>query len=187
MDYSVLFDQVSTGQVNIDDIPWSVDNLLFEDVLTSDSNEDIKNIFKGVDKDESFDDDTISYPGTPRSIPEIGDEEIKNLPVQELNKLLRTLPQDEAAKIRQRRRNLKNRGYALTCRQRRLQLQEDLINENNFLRRQLEDNRERLGKVMKERNAYKHKLHQLQASCKGEFMMERLVLPVFSLESEQVV
>lgn len=185
MDDGFLNDHDFFEKVNIADASWLGDNLLFGEVLADDSNEDVTDIFNGREKDdEGFDEETISNPGTPLCIEEICDEEIKNLRVQELNKLLRGMPQDEAAKIRRRRRNLKNRGYALTCRKRRLQLQEDLINENNILRRQLEGNREKLGIVTKERDTYKRKYRQLRSECKrAQFTLEHLMPKDFPLDS----
>lgn len=186
MDDSLFYDHIFTGPVNIGDTPWSVDNSLFEENLKSDSNDDIADLFNGGEKDEGFDEDTISNPTTPRNIEEISDEEIKNLRVQELNKVLRGMPRDVAARIRRKRRNLKNRGYALTCRKRRQQFQEDLFNENQFLKRQLEDDREKLRKVLKERNIYKKKFLQLQSSWKGEFIMEHFVPLNLPLETGNV-
>lgn len=181
MDDNLLCDHVFPESVNIMDTPWSVENLLFEKV---DSDDDIANLFNGGCKDEGFDEeDVISNPGTPRNIEEISDEEIKNLRVQELNKLLRGVPRDEAVKIRRKRRNLKNRGYALRCRMRRQQFQKDLFNENQVLKRQLEDDREKLRKVLKERNIYKGKLLQLQSACRGEYMAERFAPPDLCLET----
>lgn len=188
MDDSLLYDQVFSGPVNIADTPWSVENFLFEESLKSDSDNDIADLFNGGGKDEGFDEeDTISNPGTPRNIEEISDEEIQNLRVQELNKLLRDMPREEAAKIRRKRRNLKNRGYALTCRMRRQQFQEDLFSENQLLKKQLEDDREKLRKILKERNIYKSKFLQLQSACKGEFIMQHFVPPKLPLEAGIVV
>ena len=93
---------------------------------------------------------------------ELTDQEIANLPVQELNKLLRHLPWEEAARIRKRRRNLKNRGYSLSCRLRKQREHEDLIKENTSLKRKLEDGKWKLLKVWKEKEAYKSKYLQLQ-------------------------
>ena len=181
MDDNLFYDHVFPGPVNIMDTPWSVENLLFEKV---DSDDDIANLFDGGVKDEGFDEeDVISNPGTPRNIEEISDEEIKNLRVQELNKLLRGVPRDEAVKIRRKRRNLKNRGYALRCRMRRQQFQQDLFNENQLLKRQLEDDREKLRKVLKERNIYKGKFLQLQSACRGEYMAERFAPRDLCLET----
>lgn len=166
MDDDFLNDHDFFEKVNIADTPWLGDNLLFGEFL-NDSNEDVADLFNGREKDdEGFDEETISNPGTPLCVEEIRDEEIKNLRLQELNKILRCMSQDEAAKIRRRRRNLKNRGYALTCRKRRMQLQEDLINETNILRRQLDENRQKLEIVTKERDTYKRKYLQLRSECK---------------------
>lgn len=182
MDESLLYDNVFSEPVDITDTPWSVHNSLFEENFKSDSDDDISHLFDGGGNDE----DLISNPGTPRQIEELSDEEIKNLRVQELNKLLRGIPREEAAKIRRKRRNLKNRGYALTCRKRRQQVQEDLFNENQLLKKQLEDDRQKLCRVLKERSLYKKKLLQLQSACKGELMMERFVPPNVLLEAANV-
>ena len=92
----------------------------------------------------------------------ITDEEITNLPVQKLNKLLRNVPWEEAAKIRKRRRNLKNRRYSLSCRLRKQREQEDQINENSALKKKLENGKMKLIKVWKEKETYKRKYLQLQ-------------------------
>ena len=171
MEESIFFDEVFSGEVDIIDSPWSVDNSLFEDVLTCDLNNSITDLFNGEEKDEDFEDDVAPVAEAQNSITQISDEEIKNLGVRELNKLLRDMQPEDAAIIRRRRRNLKNRDYALICRQRRLQLHEDLINENKLLKRQLDDDREKLRKVVLDRNAYKRKLLQLQSVCRKQFVL----------------
>ena len=131
---------------------------------------DIQDLFDGtcitsleVDQD---DDQASSRPwGEEPStidVKEITDHEIANLRVQELNKLLRKVPWQEAARIRKRRRNLKNRGYSLRCRLRKQREQKDLINENTSLKNQLEDGKWKLLKTWKEKEAYKRKYLQLQ-------------------------
>ena len=171
MEESIFFDEVFSGDVDIIDSPWSVDNSLFEDVLTCDLNNGITDLFNVEEKDEDFEDDVAPVAEAQNSITQISDEEIKNLGVRELNKLLRDMQPEEAAIIRRRRRNLKNRDYALICRQRRLQLHEELINENKLLKRQLEDDREKLRKVVLERNTYKRKLLQLRCVCRKQFVL----------------
>ena len=71
-------------------------------------------------------------------------------------------PRRPRAKIRKRRRNLKNREYSLSCRLRKQREHEDLINENTSLKKQLEDGKWKLIKVWKEKEAYKTKYLQLQ-------------------------
>lgn len=46
---------------------------------------------------------------------DIDDEALINLSVKDLNKLLKTLSQEDRLNIKRRRRILKNRGYAANC------------------------------------------------------------------------
>ena len=141
-------------------------------MAVGDDAEDIQALFNGevnpeTENNDDDDDDTSLESESemwesPRKSKEISDEEIKNLRVKELNKLLRNIPLDEAAKIRRRRRNLKNRGYALTCRQRKQQEHETLINENTSLKKELEEGKRKLLKVLNEKEAYKKKYLQAQ-------------------------
>ena len=129
---------------------------------------DIQDLFDGitnpgVDKDDDNASSTSwgEEPST-RDAKEITDQEIANLRIQELNKLLRNVPWQEAVRIRKRRRNLKNRGYSLSCRLRKQREQAGLINENTSLKKQLENGKWKLLKVWKEKEAYKRKYLQLQ-------------------------
>lgn len=142
-----------------------------DNMAVGDDAEDIQALFNGevnpeTENNDDDDDDTSleseSEMWSPRKSKEISDEEIKNLRVKELNKLLRNIPLDEAAKIRRRRRNLKNRGYALTCRQRKQQEHETLINENTSLKKELEEGKRKLLKVLNEKEEYKKKYLQAQ-------------------------
>ena len=56
----------------------------------------------------------------------ISDDALLNLSVKDLNKLLKTLSQDERTKLKRRRRILKNRGYAANCRTKRMSQKERL-------------------------------------------------------------
>ena len=55
-----------------------------------------------------------------------------------------------------------------------------------LLRRQLEDDREKLRKVVLERNTCKLKLHQLQSVCKKQFVLS-LVSPMYAVMSFRCV
>ena len=144
--------------------PWKEESVLSE----NDNDErDIQDLFDGTNPEvDNNDDDTSSESEAESLIPleakEISDEEIKNLRLKELNKRLRNIPWEEAAKIRKRRRNLKNRGYALNCRQRKQREHEDLMNENTLLKKQLDDGKWKLLKVWNEKEAYKKKYVQTQ-------------------------
>ena len=140
------------------------------EVADRDDSRDIQDLFDGETSQEVHqdDDNATSESSDDESIPKdvkiLNDEEIANMRVQELNRFLRNVPWDEAKKIRKRRRNLKNRGYALTCRLRKQQEQEDLINENTSLRKQAEDGRWSLLRALKEKETYKKKYMELQQS-----------------------
>ena len=100
-----------------------------ESITTSDEeHEEIHALFNGemhtkVENDDG-DEHTFleSKSGENGNLPQeekkisISDHEIKNLQVKKLNKLLRNVSTEEREKIRRRRRSLKNRGCAKTCR-----------------------------------------------------------------------
>lgn len=165
-DLEALFDLYPTDAMkHIFENPWTEEGLLLEENnISSDTDRDIQDLFDGETRNEvnylSSESETESLDSS--DITKISDEQIQNLRVQDLNKLLRDLPRDEAAKIKKRRRNLKNRNYALNCRIRKQQRYEDLLNENTSLKKQLENERRQLRNVWKEKEVYKKKCQHLQ-------------------------
>lgn len=166
MDVNVLGKNVFLDDGNfIDSLLWSEENSLFEDFRAVDWNNDLADLFTvGAKDDNAFQEGRINEPGT-SEIRGINDEDIKNLRVGELNKRLRGLSREEAASIRRRRRNLKNRDYALACRQRRAQTNCYLFNENKKLKKQLEDLIGTLERAVEERNAEKRRFLEVQSLC----------------------
>lgn len=63
--------------------------------------------------------------------PAISDDDLVTLSVRELNRVLKSsgLSKDEIVKMKQRRRTLKNRGYAASCRNKRLEVKGGLEGE----------------------------------------------------------
>lgn len=157
----------SEGQ-RITELPWTERADLFEEnIISVGEDRDVQDLFDGETTNEANGFSSESESETfyhPSDVKEISDEEIQSLRVQELNKLLRDLPRDEATRIRKRRRNLKNRSYALTCRLRKQRKHEDLMNENASLKRQLENERRKLKNVWNEKEEYKKKYAQLQSA-----------------------
>jgi hypothetical protein len=56
----------------------------------------------------------------------LNDEQLINLTVRELNKKLHGFPREDVVKMKQKRRTLKNRGYAQNCRTKRLAQRHEL-------------------------------------------------------------
>lgn len=152
--------------------PWVVENVSpgkkSSTMADEDSSRDIQDLFDGETNQEVNQDDDYATSessddeSTPEDVRKLTDEEIASMRVRELNRLLRNVPGNEAMKIRKRRRNLKNRGYAVTCRLRKQQEHEDLINENTSLRKQVDDGRWTLLRVSKEKEAFQKKYIELQ-------------------------
>lgn len=61
----------------------------------------------------------------------ISDDRLLSLSVRDLNRQLKRsgLTKDQATKMKQRRRTLKNRGYAASCRNKRLEVKDGLEEE----------------------------------------------------------
>jgi uncharacterized small protein (DUF1192 family) len=82
----------------------------------------------------------------------ITDDELVGLTVRELNRRLQGLPKDEVSRLKQRRRTLKNRGYAHNCRSRRIANREELQTENQQLRGIVQHLQRKVATVTRERD-----------------------------------
>lgn len=78
-----------------------------------------------------------NYP-TAREIRDmLDDESLIHLTVRELNKRLHGFPREEVVRMKQKRRTLKNRGYAQNCRTKRMAQRHDLEQKNRFLQNEM--------------------------------------------------
>lgn len=88
----------------------------------------------------------------------IGDELLTSLTVRELNKRLHGCPREEVVRLKQKRRTLKNRGYAQNCRSKRLQQRHELERTNRQLHNDLNRIKLELHRVSQERDQLKQRL-----------------------------
>lgn len=79
-----------------------------------------------------------------RSFDQFSDEELAQISVRQLNQKLMGQDRHVVMQWKQKRRTLKNRGYALNCRAKRLLTQSQLEQENSSLRMENKALRDRL-------------------------------------------
>ncbi|XP_069509085.1 transcription factor MafF isoform X3 [Ambystoma mexicanum] len=88
--------------------------------------------------------------------PVLSDDELMGMTVRELNHHLRGLSKDEVARLKQRRRTLKNRGYAASCRVKRVSQKEELEKQKTDLQQEVQ-------KLARENNTMRGELDALRA------------------------
>lgn len=88
----------------------------------------------------------------------VNDDLLMTLTVRELNKRLHGCPREEVVRLKQKRRTLKNRGYAQNCRSKRLQQRHDLEITNRNLLSEMKKIQMDLLRISQERDQLKQRL-----------------------------
>lgn len=102
----------------------------------------------------------------------INDALLLQLPVRDLNKRLQGISKEEVLKLKQKRRTLKNRGYAQSCRTKRMNQRIELEKSNQALMGEMQKMRVELSRVIVERDMYKQKLAALTAARESIALMD---------------
>jgi hypothetical protein len=92
----------------------------------------------------------------------IDDDDLVSLPVRELNRRLQGCPKNEVQRLKQKRRTLKNRGYAQNCRSKRMQQKSELETTNKSLLKKIADLKHQLNISVRERDFYRQRCHLLK-------------------------
>ncbi|XP_072560915.1 transcription factor MafG-like isoform X2 [Paramormyrops kingsleyae] len=90
------------------------------------------------------------------------DDELVTMSVRELNQHLRGLSKEEILQLKQRRRTLKNRGYAASCRVKRVTQKEELERQKAALQREVEKLAHENASMKVELDALRSKYEALQ-------------------------
>lgn len=90
------------------------------------------------------------------------DDELVTMSVRELNQHLRGLTKEEIVQLKQRRRTLKNRGYAASCRVKRVTQKEELEKQKTQLQREVDKLANENASMRVELDALRSKYEALQ-------------------------
>ena len=88
----------------------------------------------------------------------IHDDELVSLSVKDLNQIMKGLKRDDVLRLKQRRRTLKNRGYAANCREKRISQKDQLEMEKHYLKSEVD-------RLQRENDVVKMELHVMRSKC----------------------
>ena len=133
--------------------------------------------------DQEYDGSALDSPDANQPL---SDEELLQLPIRELNRRLKELSKEDQSRMKQRRRTLKNRGYAQSCRSRRLETTKDLDKKKVLLEAEIEAIRAETEKIRKERDSYKTQLMAVVGGDISRSDLKRQIMEARSVMRNQL-
>ncbi|CAK1549335.1 unnamed protein product [Leptosia nina] len=117
----------------------------------------------------------LMAPLSPTPCAEISDDELVSISVRDLNRQLkmRGLTRDQIVRMKQRRRTLKNRGYAASCRIKRIEQKDELETEKSQEWHDMEAMQDENNRIREELEALRSKYDALKRFA----TMKRIPLP----------
>ncbi|XP_033215578.1 transcription factor MafK-like [Belonocnema kinseyi] len=114
-------------------------------------------------------------PLSPGPCLDISDDELVSISVRDLNRQLklRGLSRDEIVRMKQRRRTLKNRGYAASCRIKRIEQKDELETEKTQEYRDMEAMQDDNNRMREEIESW----HSKYLALKKFALQEKIHLP----------
>ena len=91
----------------------------------------------------------------------VPDQELRKISVKELNQKLKGLPKNVVSVVKKRRRTLKNRGYAHSCRIKRMEEKSNLQRSKAELEQMIAELQNQLTAVTAEKEKYKNNYNNL--------------------------
>ena len=97
---------------------------------------------------------------------DIAEDHLLKFSVRDLNKILHGMPKHKQKMLKQKRRTLKNRGYAQNCRSKRMVARQDLEVTNSTLHQNMQNLMNELTNTKKQCEVLKELLHKEQQEKK---------------------